>query len=373
MTNDTIPQEIWDHEIVAKNEPPTDWLWHGLVAGGNSTILTGMWKGGKTTLLSLLLAQRKHGGTLAGLAVKPGKTVVVTEEGSTHWAERLRHYDFGGQVCFFSRPFLGIPRPHEWRALIGRILELQAQHGIDLAVLDPLAPLLPCENNARCIFDAILPLRALTLRGVGILSLHHPAKGAAAQGQAARGSGALLGHVDISIEMRHPGGDPLTRRRRLLALSRFSQTPRQLLLELNPEATDYVAVPDDHEDGFLANWEVLRMVFEDAEQKLTRGDIHAEWPADFDKPCLTALRKYLERAVPLGLVACEGTGRKNDPFRYWFPQREAYWRENSPLYDDMEELRKRQNLPFVSLRERKRGERDDYGPRPSFDDEGDES
>jgi len=240
-------------------------------------------------------------------------------------------------------------------------------------VLDPLAPLLPCENNARCIFDAILPLRALTLRGVGILSLHHPAKGAAAQGQAARGSGALLGHVDISIEMRHPGGDPLTRRRRLLALSRFSQTPRQLLLELNPEATDYVAVPDDHEDGFLANWEVLRMVFEDAEQKLTRGDIHAEWPADFDKPCLTALRKYLERAVPLGLVACEGTGRKNDPFRYWFPQREAYWRENSPLYDDMEELRKRQNLPFVSLRERKRGERDDYGPRPSFDDEGDES
>jgi hypothetical protein len=35
-------------------------------------------------------------------------------------------------------------------------------------------------------------------------------------GQAARGSGALLDHVDISIEMRHPGGD-------LLILQRYFQ------------------------------------------------------------------------------------------------------------------------------------------------------
>jgi hypothetical protein len=367
MTNVAVPQEIWDHEIAAKQEPPTEWLWHGMLARGSSTLLTGMWKSGKTTLLSLLLAQRKQGGTLAGLAVKPGKTVVVTEEGSTHWAERLRQYDFGGQVCFFPRPFLGVPRPDQWQALIGRILELEGRHGIDLAVLDPLAPLMPCENNARSILDTLMPLTALAQKKMALLALHHPSKDAPALGQAARGSGALLGHVDVALEMRHPGGDPLTRRRRLVALSRYAQTPRQLLLELNPQATDYLVVPDDHEDGFLANWEVLRLIFEDAPQKLTRGDIRAEWPADYDKPSATTLRKWLERAVPLGLVACEGTGRKDDPFRYWFPEREAYWRKHYIMYDELEELRKRQGVPFRSLQEKRQLDTDDRGSRSSDD------
>jgi hypothetical protein len=43
----------------------------------------------------------------------------------------------------------------------------------------------------------------------------------------------FLGHVDISIEMRQPGGDPLTRRRQLHALSLFAETPRRLVVELN--------------------------------------------------------------------------------------------------------------------------------------------
>ena len=43
-----------------------DRLWHGLLARGNLTRLTGLWKTGKTTLLSLLLSRRKQGGSLAG-------------------------------------------------------------------------------------------------------------------------------------------------------------------------------------------------------------------------------------------------------------------------------------------------------------------
>ena len=51
------------------------------------------------------------------------------------------------------------------------------------------------------------------------------------------------------------------------------------------------------------------------------GDLN-EWPADFDKPSPTAARNYLEHAVKNSLLACEGTGRKSDPFRYWFPKSE---------------------------------------------------
>ncbi len=88
---------------------------------------------------------------------------------------------------------------------------------------------------------------------------------------------ALLGHVDISIDMRRPGGDPMTRRRRFLCLSRFTETPRQLLLELNADATDYLPVAEPGPDGFQAYLDAFQMVLEDAPQKLTRGDILAEW------------------------------------------------------------------------------------------------
>ena len=72
--------------------------------------MTSQWKAGKTTLLSMLLTRRAGGGELAGLAVTPGKTVVVTEEPEAIWADRARLYPFGGQVCFVPRPFLGVPR-----------------------------------------------------------------------------------------------------------------------------------------------------------------------------------------------------------------------------------------------------------------------
>jgi hypothetical protein len=62
MSSITLPKEIWDQEVMATENQPTDWLWHGFVARGSTTLLTGMWKAGKTTLLSLLLSRRKEGG-----------------------------------------------------------------------------------------------------------------------------------------------------------------------------------------------------------------------------------------------------------------------------------------------------------------------
>ena len=356
--NSHLPQEIWDQELNAINQAPTNWLWHGFLAGGSITLLTGLWKTGKTTLLSVLLSRRKDGGTLAGLALKPGKTVVFSEESSAHWAQRRARYDFGGNVCFFPQPFLVVPSSEQWRALLDRVLQLRDQHGVDLLVIDPLAPFLRGENNPRNIFDTFMPLTALTRRGMAVLVNHHPARAQRPLGQSARGSGALLGHVDISLEMRHPGGDPNTRRRRLLALSRHSETPSQLLMELNAEATDYTCLADDFQDHFQENWPVLTMIFEDAPQKLTRQDILGEWPPDFDKPCLNTLRGWLDRAVERSLLACEGTGRKGDPLRYWFPQREAIWKQHF-LYDHLEAQRKQLNLPFESLTLRKRRLADD--------------
>jgi archaellum biogenesis ATPase FlaH len=352
MKNVIIPKEQWAKQVTESDQPPAGWIWDGFVAQGNLTILTSQWKSGKTTLISMLLARRHNPFPLAGLPVKPGKTLIVTEEHPRLWLERMKRYEFGNKVCFITRPFRAIPQPEEWHALIDRILALQGQHDIDLLVIDPLAPFLRAENSAGAVLEALLPLQQLTDRGMAVLALHHPGKKERLIGQAARGSGALLAHADVIMEMRHPGGDPHTRRRRFLSLSRHSQTPARLLLEMNADATDYLPVSEtEAADDFPSKWEVLRMVLEDAPQKLTRRDILLEWPEDFDQPDPVTLARWLNRAVAKEWVQREGTGRKTDPFRFWLLEKIAEWREKNVCWDAVEKM------PFQPLhrKESKRG------------------
>ena len=354
MASDRVPQLFWEHELTTTSEPqPLEWIWDGFVARGCLTLLTSQWKAGKTTLVSLLLARRglphEQKGSLAGLAVQPGKTVIITEEDRRLWAERVSRQGFGGQVCFFPQPFHALPRQEEWQALLERILQLQGEHGIDLLVIDPLAHFLRCENNTASVLESIMPLRELTRRGMAVLVLHHPSKSRKSLGHASRGSGSLLGHADIIVEMRHPGGDAQTRRRRFLAISRYQRTPARLLLELNADGSDYFPVIDAAADDFLAHWHILEMVLSDVPQKVTRRDVLLEWPEDFDKPDPRTLHRWLDRALNRQLILREGTGRKMDPYRYWLPGMVEVWKEQQPCYDIVEYHTRTMNLRFKPL------------------------
>jgi hypothetical protein len=152
--------------------------------------------------------------------------------------------------------------------------------------------------------------------------IFHPAAG-----QAARGSGALPAFVDILIEMYWYGkpGDG-DRRRRLRAYSRQDETPRHLTIELSADGTDYLVHADVDDDDFRANWQGVELVPSEAVNKLTRNEILAKWPDDFDKPDKSTLWRWLELAVRRGLVRQEGSGKKADPFRYWMPGREEMLR-----------------------------------------------
>src|SRR5439155_18267991 len=98
----------------AAARPGTSWVWQGYLARGAVTLLTSQWKAGKTTLVSILLARMAAGGELAGLALAPGKAIVVSEEGPEHWLRRGARLNFGDHVGWFCRPFRGRPRRDEW-------------------------------------------------------------------------------------------------------------------------------------------------------------------------------------------------------------------------------------------------------------------
>jgi hypothetical protein len=329
----TVPQGVWDQDFASPVRSVADWLLPGFVARNNLTLLTSMWKAGKTTLLAHLLARRVSGAPLLGRPVAPGKTVVISEEPQEFWAERGGRFPFGGQVCLFAQPFAHLPSADEWRGLMERVAELRAEQGVDLLVIDSLTHFMRAESSSAGVLELLLPVRALAAQGMACLLMHHPRRHDAGLGNAGRGHGALHSEVDISIEMRHAGADIDSRARRFFCLSRHVDTPRRLHFELNADGSDYSVLPETEvvDDGFSVHWEVLRMVLEDAPRKLTRLGILAEWPPDFAKPCANTLASWLQSAVSAGLVLKEGTGRKAAPLRYWVAAAEARWRAD-PMF-----------------------------------------
>ncbi|HKI36576.1 MAG TPA: AAA family ATPase, partial [Gemmataceae bacterium] len=324
-----LPPEVWGADLAAAAAAKTSWLWDGYLAHGNVTLLTSQWKSGKTTLLSILLARRETGGEVAGLALAPGRTAVVSEESALLWNERRQKLGFGPSVAFQCRPFRGKPTTEQWLALIDRLADLNVRRGVDLAVIDTLASFLPGrdESNAGLMLEALLPLQHLTERGMAVLLLHHPRKGAPADAQAARGTGALAGYADIVLEMRHYTRAAEDDRRRVLhGYSRHEQTPRVRVIELNPEGTDYRCLGALADLEFEETWEQLRRLFEAAHSKRTRAEVLAAWPVDAVAPNEGTLWRWLDQAVARGLLRCEGAGRKTAPFRYWLPGQEEKWK-----------------------------------------------
>jgi len=329
-----VYQPCWSAELTPE-AADLNWLWHGYLAPGNITLLTSQAKSGKSTLSAVLLAQRAAGGTLAGRALKPGRTAVVCEEDEPHWRMRRRTLDFGNSTAFFCRPFDGRkPDRNNWTDLLDSIAYLHATHGVDLVIIDPLARFLPvgCENSGDRMLTVLLDLNCLLRRRLAVLLVHHPSKWVAAEGTWARGHGALVGHVDINLEMGFYRPNATDDRRRVLrGFSRYPETPPRLVLEWNAAGTDYLSRGDLPDEDFRENWLLLLPFFQSAPSKLTCRQVRACLPRGRGSPCEATLWHWLSRAVKQGLLLREGQGHCNSPFLYWLPAREAEWMKD-PIY-----------------------------------------
>jgi hypothetical protein len=323
-----VPQSLADLKAATGEKP--DWLVHGYLLPGAITLLTSLWKSGKSTLISVLLSRMKTGGTLAGLPVRPGRAVVISEESPSGWIERSHLLDLDGHIDWFCQPFRGKPTEADWLDLLDSTVHFHERKPFDLLVVDSLANLTPMssENDAVQMLSTLKPLQALKARGVSSLISHHPKKGKTLPGQAARGSGALPGYVDIIIEMRALTRNPYDRRRRLRAYSRHAATPPNLIIEWNADGTDYLSLGTAHELDFERCWPAMLAIFEQAEEALTRSEILRRWPETSPAPAKMTLWKWLDRAVSEGRILVQGEGRRKDPFRYYLQGMIEKWHQN---------------------------------------------
>jgi hypothetical protein len=322
-----VPQSLAD--LKAATRGSWDWLWHGYLAPRNLTLLTSLWKAGKSTLISVLLSRMKTGGTLAGLPVRAGRAVVISEEPPEKWIERSQRVDLDGHVDWFCLPFTGPPTEEAWLELLGRVARLHEQKPIALLVIDSLASLSPMrsENDAIQMLKPLRPLRRLTELGTCGLIAHHPKKGPTLPGQAARGSGALAGFVDVIVEMHAVSRRPDERRRLLRSFSRHAATPPSLVIEWTADGTDYRSLGASAELDYEHGWPLLHALLDQSEGPLTRLAILRRWPDSVVAPSKLALWKWLGRAVQEGRVLQAGRGHRRDPFRYQLPGMVAKWQQ----------------------------------------------
>lgn len=296
------------------------WLWQGYIAKVSFTLLVGLYKAGKSTLLAHLLRMMEGGGDLAG-TVAACKVLVVSEEGKIHWKRRRDELGIGDHVNIICRPFKTKPGWDEWEAFAAHVAGLVAADGYRLVVFDTLSTFLPVksENESAEILRALLPLQAIAEAGAGVLLIHHPRKSDGQEGTASRGSGALPGFVDTIVELRRFDASNRDDTRRVLTgLSRFDETPPETVLELTDDG--YRACGTRADAKQADRIQVLLEMLPDAPPGLTPEEIHEIWPdGGIPKPSKKTIRRDLDQVPDVLRV---GSGTKNDAHRFYRPRAE---------------------------------------------------
>jgi hypothetical protein len=310
-------------EVMDRLDPPAapttvSWLWHGLLARGQVTLLTSVWKAGKTTLMAGLLRELAASGMFLDRPVAPARVLVVSEESRELWAGRVRRMPVGPHCRLIAQPFLYRPTPDQWDQLVGMAVELRAAGDLDLMVIDTLARFLPgrTESDLETLHRMFDPLRCLTDAGAGVMVLHHPRTRPTAEGTNARGHAGLPTMADIHIELRKYGSQqPEERRRKLYAVSPNPETPRHLVYEWTADGR-FVSLGDPVMARFQENWGVLRALLAGGRSAATHRDLLAAWPTGQERPSAVTLYEWLNRAFERKLVRRSGSGKNADPYRY---------------------------------------------------------
>jgi hypothetical protein len=297
------------------SEPPP-WLWEGYIARGYITLFTGLWKAGKTTLVSHLLRDFEQGGAFIPEPVEQ-PVLVISEEANGHWLRRRDALGLGRGIHLQTQPFLGSPSQSRWEQFIERVAdEIRNKTRYSMVVFDTLPSHWPVrdENDAAQVIRALSPLHQITFAGSAVLLLHHPRKSEGGEGKAPRGSGALSGFVDQLVELhRYDTMREADCRRRVIVRGRFDNCPPETVIELTDDV--YKVLGERAEAAATDRRKIIAELIAKEPGGLTADEIHERWPAS-PKPGLRTLRSCLEDGFSDNAWSRSGNGVKGSPYRY---------------------------------------------------------
>lgn len=228
--------KVWSQ--ITEDQNKKQWIWENYIAKGHSTLLSALWKAGKSTLLRHLFITIHNQSEFAGQPTYKSRILVVSEENEGEWLEQKEELDSEeiDHVFIWSRPIRVKPNLKQWVQFIEELTAYVLENKIDLVVIDTLSTFWPIdnENDSAQVLKALVPLYALTENNIAVLLVHHFRKGGGDQAQASRGSGALPGFVDNIIEFTRKD-DGFPNQRILKTYGRFSDVIPQVVIELGSD------------------------------------------------------------------------------------------------------------------------------------------
>ena len=297
-------------ELTAELPEDTEWIAEPWIAAGTVTLLNGGPKAGKSTLYAHLIRAALNGGAFLGERVRRTAVVLLTEQGPASLRPLL------ARAGLTERADLSLllwrdARGPTWPAVVEQAVERCRMVGAALLVVDTLAQFAglsaDAENDAGAALDALRPLQAAAADGVAVLVIHHERKGAGSVGEAGRGSSAIAGAVDAILALRRGDGESRPTIRHLHGLSRFDETPGELVIELTA-------------DGYVALGEPANFAIEEAKAAV-RAAIGPELLTTTQLVEATGLKRTavyaaLTELAAAGEIERRGKGSRGDPFLY---------------------------------------------------------
>jgi hypothetical protein len=227
-------------EFNASVDEDIAWSVVGVIGDGLITELDGKAKrSGKTTLLLALARAVLHGEPFFGQPTTYSPVVYLTEQSGPSFRRSLRRSGLVDGDAFHLLLW-GDTEGWEWGQLIPEVLAKVEEVGAHVLIIDTLAQFSGVrgddENRSGAALEVMEPLQAATKRPLGIMISRHDRKAGGAVGDSGRGSSAFAGAVDIILHLDRPEAKPGTERQRVIdGLSRFEETPDNLLIELSED------------------------------------------------------------------------------------------------------------------------------------------
>lgn len=305
-------------EIAAATSEHPDWLVRGYVALGACTEIDGKVKAsGKTTFVTHLIAAVLDGQPFLGQPTMRTKVVYLTEQTAASFREALGRAGLLGRGDECRIVLRGDVAGMAWTDLVARVVADARRDGYGLLVVDTFAKLsgLRDENDAGAGAGAMSPLQDAAHAGMAVVLARHDRKGAGEVGESGRGSSAISGDVDIILALRRPEGNQPSNRRVIESLSRFSETPEKVVIELTTEG--YVLLG---ESEAVALADAIRFVSGLLGVENERNpfgwsveELLAEADGGIDR---SAMRRALRELEYRAEIVVNGRGVKGDPKRY---------------------------------------------------------
>jgi hypothetical protein len=297
-------------EVTRTTPAEVRWIARPWVAEGALTLVDGKPKvAGKSTWLAHLVKRVLAGTEFLDESTTCTPVVLLTEERPSTFRRMLERVGLADSTDLHVVFYQDVQRL-PWDALVKQAVDKCRAVGARLLIIDTLHQFagIPESSSGKAL-EAVRPLQAAAEQGLGVVAVRHERKSGGGVGESGRGSSALTGAVDIVVALQRPPNH--TGQVRIIhALSRYEETPSNLVIELGDEG--YV-VREDFDVGVQEVERALLLTVPDTETDAkTADELLAE--TDLKK---TTVREALSRMVKEGKLLQSGTGRKGTPYRYW--------------------------------------------------------